>query len=212
MRNLKFIDKIIIVGVVCMAIFIVLIFFAGKRANRDFYIPEHFQGWVKIKHGTGNSSPLEKKDGAYQIYIPDSGYLETSTLLSTGWGRDRFFFIDTDGSTELIPNYINDNGEEKMLIHGKSSFPISHEHLLSKLPDQADTTLWDETKITKSGGRVIYTPGKRLLEYFYICSKPQPLTFYPPLNEDPEMLKSTEDREVKLEDKRATPSTLNPEP
>lgn len=199
MHKLKFIDKIIIVGVGCMAIFILLLFFSGKRINRDFYIPENLQGWVKIKHGIGENNPLEVKDGSYQIYIPDSGYLETSTYLSSGWGRDRFFRIKLDGSTELIPNYIDEDGKKKLFIHSKSSFPISHVTLLAQLPSEVDTTLWDETKIRKSGGRVIYTPGKKLLEYFFISLKPEPLTFYPPPNPDTEMLKSTEDRELKVE-------------
>ena len=199
MRKLKFIDKVIIVGVGCMALFIIVLFFSGKRVNRDFYLPANLKGWVKIKHGVGEKNPLEIKDGNYQIFIPDSGYLETSTFLSTGWGRDRFYKLHSDGSTELIPNYIDDDGEKKLFILSKSSFPISHEKLLSQLANEADTTLWDNTKIRKSGGRAIYTPGKKLLEYFYVSPEPQPLTFYPPPNPDKEMLKSTEDREVMVE-------------
>ncbi len=195
MRKLKFVDRIILIGVVCMAVFILILFLSGKRNNRDIYLPVNFEGWVKIKHALPGAPQLDNKDGIYQIYVSDSGYVETSTYLESGWGRDRFFSLSPEGAKQ-IPNYLDEAGEKKVFVHAKSAFQVSHEHILADLPEGIDTLLWDGTRIKKSEGRVSYTTGKKTLEYFYISAQAQPLAFNPPPNPDTEMLKSTEDHEI----------------
>lgn len=195
MRKLKLIDKIILIGVAIMAGFILLLFFSGKRKNRDFYLPPDFEGWVKIKHSVPGAPPLPEEDGIYQLHVPDSAYIETSTPLKGGWGRDRFFTQSSTGP-EPIPAYLTIDDETHFYIHEQSSYPISYESLLPELPDGVDTTFWDGTEVEKQGRRVIYTPGKNVLEYFYVSRKAQPLGFRPPKNPDQERLISTEDREL----------------
>jgi len=195
MPNKRLINKIILIGVATMAGFILLLFFSGKRPNRDFYLPEQFEGWVKIKHGLPGAAELEASDGVLQIYIPDTGYLETATFMKQGWGRDRYFRLTPEGPIP-IPNYEKREGETRMYIFGQGHYAINYAPLLHQLPEGADTTFWDGTRLKKEEGRVSYTPGKKVLEYFYVSKQPRPIDFRPPPNPDAEMLKSMEDYEL----------------
>lgn len=194
MRKLKKIDKIIIVATVLLGAFILLLTYAGKRAERHYYFEEGFSGWVKVKHSYPLAMPLEKKDDILQIFVSDSGYVETSTFLKMGWGKDRFF-RKNGNEWEEIPQYIRDEAGTRMNIHALSSYQKSFAHLLNSLKPGTDTTFYEGTKVkVSSPGRVSYTPGRKTLFYFYLSEKPEEIAFEPPKWEDEERLANTEDR------------------
>ena len=80
-RKLKLVEKIILLSTVFMAIFLIGFWLSLKRTNRKYIIPEGYKGWVTIRYNFPGSSPLPEVDGFYELHIPDSGYLFTSTPL-----------------------------------------------------------------------------------------------------------------------------------
>jgi hypothetical protein len=158
-----------------------LLFFAGyvimmKRSPRQYYLPEGFHGWVTIRFEREGSPPLEKKDGAYQVYIPESGILETSSELQTGWARDAFF-RKKGGQWEELPLNVDGESEKKRFIHSREDAEPNHLLMIRNLPEAADTVLWDGTRISKSGNMVDVRTGRKLLEHFWVSEVPEPF-FY----------------------------------
>lgn len=155
-----------------------LLFFAGyviimKRSPRHYYLPEGFEGWVTIQFEREGSPPLEKKDGAFEIYIPQSGILETSSELETGWARDAFFRKKGDGWEEL-PFNVKEEGENRRYVHSREDAEPNHLLMIQNLPEEADTVLWDGTRISKSGNMVDVRTGRKLLEHFWVSKVPEP--------------------------------------
>lgn len=192
-RKWKLVDKIILVSGLAFAAFMLVFWLFLKRSNKDYYLPQGFEGWVMIQYGAPGELPLPEKEGVLQVSVSASGHATTSTALDEGWGRDRYFWVG-EGDTVQIPSSEKVAGDFYLYLHGHSYQFYSHEALLKVLPLGTDTLLWDETRITmEAEGEVSYQPGEKTLEYFYISSQPQPIQFVPPENPSREYLKSLED-------------------
>jgi hypothetical protein len=179
-RNLKLIDRIIIIGTLGGAIFLIAFWWSTKRDDRDYYLPEDFSGWISVVHSVPGAPPLQVKDGALQVPIPPSGYLETLTPLEQGWSRNRFFRKSEEGWKQ-IPGKTEVNGEPAIFIHRHEFYHYSHYPLLDTLPVGTDTTLWDGARLVKyAEDDRMYNPGFKTVEFFYISKEPKPLTFNPP--------------------------------
>lgn len=196
MKKLTRIDKIIIVSAVFLSIFILGFWLSLKRPNRNYYLPPAYEGWVSIKYNYPDATMSHKGEKGLELYIPDSGYLTTSSPLEKGWGKDRFYWRK-QGSDIPIPNYIEKEGQVLMYIHARDIRRFSHESILKDLPIGTDTILWDGTHIKrKSNNEVSYQPGEPTLEYFYIFKEPQPIDIQLPPNPRREALESLKDYEL----------------
>ena len=196
-RKLKKVEIIILIGFINSALVFLGMWLWFKAPNRDFYLPQSYEGWVRISHSVEGAPPLEKVKGAQQIVIPDSGHLVTSTKLEVGWRRDRFFWQDKE---EAIPSIFEKGDTLYRHIFLASKFSRFYPDLIKKIPAGSDTLLLDGTKIKKDkSNRVNYVPGKKALQYFYISPKGQQIGFIPPPIEDIDALKSTEDRALKID-------------
>jgi len=196
-RKLKKIEIIILVGFVNSVLVFLGIWLWSKAPNRDIYLPEDYEGWVRISHSVEGAPPLVEENGIQKIVIPDSGHLMTSTKLKVGWRRDRFFW---QGQPEALPSYYEIESQPYRYVFQGKQFSRFHKKAMKILPAGADTTLLDGTKIKKDkSNRVNYIPGKKALQYFYVSAEGRPLGFVPPPIEDSDALKSTEDREVDVE-------------
>lgn len=179
-----------------LAVMMVALWLLDKEPNRDYYLPEGYEGWVTIRYRVPGADPLPVKDGRLQFAISDSGYLETSDELVVGWRRDHYHWRGDDGTTWEFPASVQlENGDYGLQIHQHAYFARDWTHLLGQLSADTDTVLPDKTRITIEGeGEVTYTTGKKTLEYFYVTAEPQSIMFTPPPNPDMEGLESTEDR------------------
>ena len=193
-RKLKFVEKVIILSTVFMAIFLIGFWLSLKRTNRVYLIPEGYEGWVTIRYNSPEAEALPLTDGAFQLRIPESGYLYTSSPLEKGWGKDAFFWVKATEEI-AIPNYVQEEGTTRMHIHGRDIRHFSHEHLLKSLAVGQDTTLWDGTELErKSESEVRYQPGNLSLEYFYVFASPQNIDVPLPPIPNKEALESMQDR------------------
>ncbi|MFN0202405.1 MAG: DUF6843 domain-containing protein [Bacteroidia bacterium] len=180
-RKLSLIDKIILIGVVAFVAFILGFWWNMKRSNKDFHLPANFSGWANIRYSVPNAQPLVKKAGIYQIYIPPTGMLETSTALEDGWGRDQFF----DETGKLIPNSIGKNQATQTRFHLREYGYRSFLSVLAALPKGKDSTFYEGTQIYRSPeGKEIYHEGEKSVETFYVSSKFESVLFNPPANPD----------------------------
>lgn len=193
-RKLKFTERIILLSTVFMAIFLIGFWLSLKRTNRKYIIPEGYEGWVTVRYNFPGSSPLQEVDGFYELHIPDSGYLLTSSPLEKGWGKDEFYWRGPSGLVP-IPNYTDGEEGTQMYIHGRDIKHFSHEALLEQLPVGTDTILWDGTEISRrSATEVRYQAGKVSLEYFHIFPSPRDLDTPLPKIPNKEALESMKDR------------------
>jgi hypothetical protein len=199
-RKLKRIERIIIISFCFSAVVLVGFWIMDKEPDRDFFIPKNYHGWLEVRYSVADAKPLELKDGVQQIVFNDSGYAETSDILIVGWRKDRYYWLNEDGSTEQIPPSVELGDSMGIYLHHHAYYAQSHEDLLASLPIGIDTTLADETRIIKnSENNVEYTRGKKTLEYFYLSEAPRSILFNPPKNPKSEALESTEDRAIPLE-------------
>lgn len=196
-RKLSRFEKIVLIAFVNSVIVLIGFWLMDKKPNRDFYLPKGHEGWISIRYQVTDAPALPLKDGVQQISIPASGYLETSTLLSVGWRRDQYFWVDgTD--TMKIPGSVDLEDGPGIYMHHHAYFAKSYEDLLSQLPVNTDTILEDGTHIImKTGNKVDYTMGNKTLEYFYISKDAQSVLFNPPPHPNHEGIQSTEDRIIK---------------
>ena len=198
-RKKKFIDKVILFGAIGLGVIILLVWLGMKRSNRDYILPADFEGWVTIKYNVAEAEAFEKQDGIVQISINDSGYIETSSKLPRGWGRDRFFRMG-DAEKEQVPNYVKKGKEHLLYIHARDYRYYNFEPILADLPIGTDTTMWEGSRIKKkSANKVSYQTGKLSIEYFYISREAKPLDFIPPENPNKEGLESTKDHLIESE-------------
>ncbi len=184
-KNLKLIDRIIIVCFLTAAIFLLGFWWNTKRTNHDYYLPsEGFEGWVTVVHSKPDAKPLALKDGAYQVQVPASGYVETATPLEQGWSRNRFF-APSGSDFVQIPNKHDTGGELMTRFHRHEFYHFSHQDILEDLPVGTDTILWDGTHIIKyAEDDIVYNQGVKTVEFIYIAREPKPVTFNPPRNEN----------------------------
>ncbi|MEO0899389.1 MAG: hypothetical protein AAFY71_23460 [Bacteroidota bacterium] len=196
-RKLKRVEIIILVGFVTSSITFIALWLWWKAPNRDIYIPDNYEGWIRISHSVQDAPALPLEDGVQQLVLSDSGLLSTSTKLDVGWRRDKFYWKN---SKEEIPTI--GEGEEDIIryVFPSRQFSRFYEDVIKRLPLGKDTSFFDGTKIEKDqSGRISYRPGKKALQYFYVSAQGRPLSFVPPPIEDEDALRSTEDREIKLD-------------
>ncbi|MEL6695283.1 MAG: hypothetical protein AAFV78_04665 [Bacteroidota bacterium] len=195
-RKLKKVEIIILIGFINCAIAYLGMWLWFKAPDRDFFLPEDYTGWIKIKYSVPHAPALPEIDGVQQIIIPDSGYLETSTALNVGWRKDRFFWREGD-KAEIEP-FFTEGEESYRYVSDHQSYSVFHENIIKSLTPGTDTLLADETEIELDlTNRLNYQPGKKSLEYFYLSAEPRKLAFIPPPLVDSEALKSVEDRMVR---------------
>lgn len=197
-RKLKRIEKIILIGFITSSITFVGMWLMNKKPDRDFFIPKGYEGWVRVEYQVEGGDELPLKEGVQQIIANDTGYVATSTRLEVGWRKDRYFWLNPDGSTEEIPPYVALADEDYgIYLHGHAYYSKSYEDILKSLPAGTDTTFADETRIImEPGNRVDYTKGRKVFEYFFISREPESIAFNPPAIPHTDVLTSTEDRSV----------------
>lgn len=175
-RKKRFSNKILLVcGASALLLFFSYVIYM-KRSPRHYIVPKSFTGWVTIKYEKEGAAPLPEKDGAYEVVIPASGILETSSSLIQGWARDEFFW-DSNGQRTLIPRHVDVEGESKRYVHSRKEASTSYTELILSLPEMSDTVLWDGARISKHGDQVDVQSGRALLEHFYVSPEPE-LFFY----------------------------------
>lgn len=180
-RKLTLVEKIIVIGVVSFGLFIIGFAYWMKRTDKNFYLPQHYAGWVKIYYAVPGAAPLAIKDGALQIKVPASGILETSTPFEDGWSKDQFFRYDSTEKVISIPRSIEENGKTKKWMHWYESHFRNFAHLIPLIPLGKDTLLYEGTRIYKTDAKnVQYIEGKKSLEAFYISENAEELNFNPP--------------------------------
>lgn len=181
-RNLKLIDKILIIATLTGAIFVIGFVWSIKRTNRDYLLPADFEGWVTVIHQVPDAPPLKVKEGVLQVEVPTDGIVRTSTPLEQGWGRNQFFRKNADG-WEQIPGKPEIDGEPALVMHRHEFYHYAHYTFLDSLPVGTDTTMWDGARLIKyAEDDRVYNPGKKTIETFYISREPKPVTFNPPTN------------------------------
>jgi hypothetical protein len=148
--------------------------FFTHRSPRHYYIPEGFSGWVTIKFEKSGAPALPEKDGAVEFHIPESGLLETSSKLVTGWSRDDWYW---EGSDELIPKQTDCGNESCRWVHDLSETSMGYEAVILSLPESADTLLWDGARISKKGESVEVRSGRKTMLHFWVSAEPEPF-FY----------------------------------
>lgn len=180
-RRFSLVEKIILIGFVAFAVFIVGYWLTMKRPNKDFYVPQNLTGWVTIYYGVPNAPALPVEKGVWQVKIPASGRLETSTVFEDGWSRDRFFRYDSAGNKTEIPRSLNENGTLKKWIFWYESHFVNFSKLGSQLSPNQDTLLYEGTRLYKDNmGNLQYSEGKKSLEAFYLSAKPLDIVHNPP--------------------------------
>lgn len=190
-RKLSLVEKIILIGVVVFGLFIIGFQFTMKRENKNFYLPDNFSGWVMIEYNVPNVPLLPQKEGAYQITVPDSGKIKTSSPLVDGWGRDLFFTKDG----KQIPNTESVNNDIVTRFHLREYCFRSFKQAIPLMKDNSDTTFYEGTTIHKiSNTQYVYREGKKSVEVFYVSDKAQSTRFdrfQPPVNPDTALLYET---------------------
>lgn len=148
-----------------------------KRPPKHFYIPEGYEGWVTVKYESEGAAPIPEEDGTLIFRIPENGILETSSEFEDGWARDEFFWVSADGKSNLIPREVEEGDEAKRFVHDRKSGTRSYDHIIRKLPESIDTTLWDGAKVSKQGKVTELRPGRKILEHFYVTPEATPYFF-----------------------------------
>lgn len=177
---------LIISGISAAALFFGYVIFT-KRPNMKYYVPQDFEGWVTIRFEVPEAPPLNKVDGEYEIYIPDSGIVETSSRLKYGWGRQEYYFWDGQNTVdaEFVKKWEKREGETERRGHIHS---LHEQHIdtmdviqvIKEVPDLEDTLLWDGTTITKRGEQMDVQTGRDLFQHFYVSKNRQPFEFSHP--------------------------------
>lgn len=198
-KKRKLIDKILIIATPVLALCLFIYWWVLKRPDRDFYFQENFSGWVKIVYQVEHAPPLKMKGNTYQITVPDSGIIYTSSHFPDGWGRDNFYQLDKK-DTILIPKVVDTDEGSKLRIVGQQFYYTSHQDILFDLPVGTDTILHDGTRIKKvSENKVNYQPGNVGFEYFFLSETPKSINFDPDNRpKDPKELENTKDTYISI--------------
>lgn len=162
---------LIVIGISAGITFFAYVYFT-KRLARHYFIPKGYSGWVTVKFEKKDAPPLPEKDGAYQLYIPESGVLETSTDLEYGWARDEHYWWDGQ-KAELIPKKEEDSEEYVRYVHDSKDDNMDFTVIIQELPNASDTTLWEGTRISKNGDVVDVQGGRKVMHHFFVSEKPE---------------------------------------
>ena len=86
--------------------------FGGGNQEVVYEFPPHFKGWVLIQYEDPGCTALPSGTGSIQVSIPESGCACTSDALPLGFGSIRFERVHPDGTREVIPSRVHDDGSE----------------------------------------------------------------------------------------------------
>lgn len=178
-RKLSKVEKIILIAVAGFSAFIIGFAIFMQRTNKDIYLPPNFQGWAKIYYSVPNANALEKKNGAYQLYIPANGILQTSTPLEDGTGRDTYY-IEKNSKYEEIPHTQVINNDRKRKIHRNEYHYVNFEPIANNLTVGKDTLFYEQTRAAKTAdGKVHYLQGVKSLELLYVSENWEDMLYSP---------------------------------
>lgn len=65
-------------------------------------IPKGYVGWVRISYGVKGEPALQVKRCAYQIVIPQSGRIATSSPMTSGLAHDEYYYVDEHGQRKAL--------------------------------------------------------------------------------------------------------------
>ena len=65
-------------------------------------IPSGYVGWVRINYGVKGEPPLQVQRRAYQIVVPQSGRIATSSPMTSGLAHDECYYVDERGQRKLL--------------------------------------------------------------------------------------------------------------
>ena len=65
-------------------------------------IPSGYVGWVRINYGVNGEPPLQVQRRAYQIVVPQSGRIATSSPMTSGLAHDEYYYVDERGQRKLL--------------------------------------------------------------------------------------------------------------
>lgn len=193
------IEKVILLSFGLSAVVILGVWLLDKQPNRDFFLPQGYEGWVVVQYEVPHAPPFELKEGRQQIVFDEQGVARTSEKMEVGWRRDVYYWKDGSSITPIPPS-VERNGEYFLHLHGHEFYSRSHLALIDQLPEGRDTVLWDGTRIEKLKNQEIsYQKGRKTLEYFYISNAPESLYFSIPALTDSTALLDTDDRSVPID-------------
>lgn len=173
-RKKRYFNKLLLVVFLSAILYFGGYVFFSKRHSRYYYLPKGFYGWVTVKYEKPGAPELDYKNGAYQIYVPVSGIVETSTKLESGWGRDEHYWWD--GKTaELIPKRVDTAGQKMKRIHEITYETMDYSIILANLPASTDTLLWEGSRIRKRGMMTDIKTGRKILEHFWVAPRLEPM-------------------------------------
>ena len=103
-----------------LLVIVILVFslcFCGIRAGDDFSVPASFTGWVVIRYKDPESPSLKRSWLRPIIAIPPSAVTSTSSSRPSGYGIDRYYFVNGGGERTLIKqDGINGCDEDKPCV------------------------------------------------------------------------------------------------
>lgn len=186
-RKKKLFNRVLIVSAVTALAMFVGYNIVTKRPNMKYFVPRDYEGWVTIRYEVEEAPALPLVDGEYELYIPNSGILETSNRYQFGWRREEYYFWDgKDPSTAVFMNKWEKQGDETEPHGHIHSLHEQHIDTLDVLavveadPSLEDTTLWDGTRISIKGEQMDVSTGRDLFQHFYLSKERQPFEFKHP--------------------------------
>lgn len=176
-RKKRLFNRVLIVsGSSALLLFAGYVFFT-KRSPHHFFIPKSYAGWVTVKFEKPNAPALTEKDGVVEFRIPESGVLETSSKLETGWSRDEYFWIEGN-STTLIPKHVDCGDDDCRYVHDFKESEMGYESVIMNLPEESDTLLWDGARISKKQESVEVRSGRKTMIHFWVSAQPEPFFYH----------------------------------
>jgi len=91
-----------------ISIFLVLLFawfvWASLRDTRRpdrYLIPDGYIGQVRIEYRVKGAPKLPIENGYFLLKVPDSGRLQTSSVMQDGWASDEYYYVSKKGRREI---------------------------------------------------------------------------------------------------------------
>lgn len=172
-RKKRLFNRVLIVSGLSAGLAFAIYVWAMNRTPKHYYIPEGYSGWVTIKYEKPDAPALPVEDGTQILRIPRSGILETSSELDEGWSRDEHYWYGPNGES-LIPKNIENGTEPLRWIHDNEETNMDLSQIILDMPEIADTTLWEGTRIDKRGDKVDVRTGRKVIQQFFVSPEPKP--------------------------------------
>jgi hypothetical protein len=65
-------------------------------------IPSGYVGWVRISYGVKGEPALQVQQSAYQIAVPRTGRIATSSFMTSGLAHDEYYYVDECGQRNSL--------------------------------------------------------------------------------------------------------------